>query len=193
MQFILCRSASSSKRNATLLVASGLIAGSFVVTYAPTASGASTTTLPKSTAKTPAKTPAITVTTKAAAKKSVATDVFVVDIVMGPIKYSPLTVVVPAGKKVQFRFKNTSNLVHEALLGSEADQKKHEAEMKEMAGMVMSHPDEPGFISVPAGKTKVLEWTFPKPGRAIIGCHQPDHYKGGMKLNVVVRPASSIG
>jgi uncharacterized cupredoxin-like copper-binding protein len=185
---------SPSKRNA-VLVACGLIVGSVVVNSEAMSFAATTTTVPKSTEKTPAPKPVSTTIAvkKTAAKKTAANDVFVVDIVMGPIKYAPLTVVVPAGKKVQFRFKNTSNVVHEALLGSEAEQKKHEAEMREMAGMEMSHPDEPGYISVPAGKTKVLEWTFPKPGRAIIGCHQPDHYKGGMKLNIVVKPSSSIG
>jgi uncharacterized cupredoxin-like copper-binding protein len=116
----------------------------------------------------------------------------VVTITMGPVKYNPAVISVPAGKPVILRFVNKSTIEHEALIGDAKAQDAHEKEMQAMAGMAMDHSGVPGFVDVKAGKSKDLTWTFPKAGVTFIGCHKPAHYKGGMKLRVVVKSSTGI-
>jgi uncharacterized cupredoxin-like copper-binding protein len=127
---------------------------------------------------------------KTAAKPAKKDAITVIDIEMGTSKYSEATIVVKAGKPIRFRFKNVSTITHEALIGDAAAQAAHEKMMKEMGGMHMG--DDADSISVESGKTKTLDFTFAKPGRTMIGCHQPGHYKGGMKLNIVIQSGSGI-
>ncbi len=166
--------------------------------------GAPTTTVVKASAKVPATAPKPATKpaqTKPAPPKTAPPKagkgsdgaenaVTVIDIEMGTSKYSPSTIFVKAGKPIRFRFKNISTITHEALIGDATDQADHEKMMKEMGGMHMG--DEPGLVSVPGGKTKTLDFTFAKPGRTMIGCHQPGHYNGGMKLNVVIESGVGI-
>ena len=117
----------------------------------------------------------------------------VVTITMGPVKYNPAVITVPAGKPVILRFVNKATIDHEALIGDAKAQDAHEKEMQAMAGMDMDHTSHlKGFVSVKAGKGKDLKWTFPKAGITFIGCHLPAHYKGGMKLRVVVQSSTGI-
>lgn len=116
-----------------------------------------------------------------------------VTITMGPVKYSPAVITVPAGKPVILRFVNKATIDHEALIGDAKAQEAHEKEMQAMAGMEMGHSSHlKGYVSVKAGKSKDLKWTFPKAGVTFIGCHLPAHYKGGMKLRVVVQSSTGI-
>jgi uncharacterized cupredoxin-like copper-binding protein len=39
---------------------------------------------------------------------------------------------------------------------------------------------------VAPGKKAALVRTFDQPGQVLIGCHQPGHYTGGMRLTVTV-------
>ena len=120
----------------------------------------------------------------------------VVTVTMGPTKYVPAIINVPAGKPVILRFVNKANLAHEALIGDEKAQEAHEKMMKSMTmadGSVMDmHEDQKGLVSVAAGKSADLAWTFPKAGVTYIGCHLPAHYKGGMKLKVIVKSSTGI-
>ena len=116
----------------------------------------------------------------------------IVTITMGPVKYNPSVISVPAGKPVILRFVNKATIDHEALIGDAKAQDAHEKEMQAMAGMEMDHSGVPGLVDVKPGKTKDLNWTFPKAGVTFIGCHKPAHYKGGMKLRVVVKSSTGI-
>jgi uncharacterized cupredoxin-like copper-binding protein len=98
--------------------------------------------------------------------------------------YSAKTLRVKAGTPVSFVFVNKGKLLHEATIGTKAEQLAHDKEMAAMAGMVMG--DEPNAISVKAGTSKTIKYTFAKPGTFEIGCHVPGHYKAGMKITVVV-------
>jgi uncharacterized cupredoxin-like copper-binding protein len=116
----------------------------------------------------------------------------IVTITMGPVKYNPSVISVPAGKPVILRFVNKATIDHEAYIGDAKAQDEHEKEMQAMAGMEMDHGGLPGFVEVKPGKSKDLAWTFPKAGVTFIGCHKPAHYKGGMKLRVVVKSSTGI-
>ena len=114
-----------------------------------------------------------------------------ISIEMSAIKYKPMTVTVKTGEKVTFRFRNSSNLVHEALIADEKAQAEHEAMMKAMPGMKHSGNGEP-FVSVAPGKTGTITTTFTKAGRLVIGCHQPGHYASGMRALLVVEKANAL-
>jgi uncharacterized cupredoxin-like copper-binding protein len=114
----------------------------------------------------------------------------VITIDMGPVKYNPSVISVVAGTPVILRFINKATIDHEALIGDAKEQDEHEKMMKEMPGM--AHHGVKGFVDVKPGKTKDIAWTFPKAGVTFIGCHKPAHYKGGMKLRVVVKSSTGI-
>jgi uncharacterized cupredoxin-like copper-binding protein len=84
---------------------------------------------------------------------------------------------------VTFRIANHGSLIHDFTLGDEAAQDEHEAQMAEMGGMAHNQPN---VVTVPAGETMELTWTFGEAGTVLIGCHQPGHYAGGMKGRIAI-------
>jgi len=105
----------------------------------------------------------------------------VVDVMMSDNKYDVPQISVKRGETIKFVFHNQGKLVHEAVIGDATLQNAHE---HQMGGMSMS--DSANAISVDAGKTGELTYTFNIAGRLLIGCHQPGHYAAGMKLDVIV-------
>ena len=101
------------------------------------------------------------------------------------LKITPATMSVPAGTPVTFVVTNTGAGVHEFVLGDQAEQQKHEDEMKAHGGtMVM---DEPMGIGVDPGKTKELTVTFDKAGPILAACHISGHWAAGMQATVAVQ------
>ena len=99
--------------------------------------------------------------------------------------YQPATAIrVRKGDTVKFVLRNRGKLPHEALIGTVAEQAAHEKEMKAMGSMVMHDTDR--GVTVKAGATKTLTRTFDKAGKFEIACHQPNHYKAGMKVSIIV-------
>jgi uncharacterized cupredoxin-like copper-binding protein len=91
---------------------------------------------------------------------------------------------VPAGVPVTFVVTNTGSILHEFVLGDEAEQMEHEEEMMEGGGMSMPR-DEPMAIGVEPGKTKELTATFTA-GSMLAGCHIIGHYAAGMKADITI-------
>ena len=85
---------------------------------------------------------------------------------------------------ITFRVANHGQIPHDFTLGDEATQNEHEEEMAEMGGMTM--PDQANAMVIPAGETKELTWRFTTSGTVIFGCHQPGHYAGGMRGEIIV-------
>lgn len=99
------------------------------------------------------------------------------------IKFVPDAVTVRQGETVTFRFRNTGHITHDAFLGDQAAQQAHEAEVKASPA---AHSHGPNAITVAPGQTGDLTHTFDQPGTLEIGCHQPDHYRAGMKITVTI-------
>jgi len=99
------------------------------------------------------------------------------------LKIEPVEMTVPAGVPVTFVVTNAGGIDHEFVLGDEAAQAEHEAEMVAMGGM---QHDEPDAIFVKPGETKELTFTFAKPGEILAGCHVTGHFAAGMKAAVTV-------
>lgn len=108
---------------------------------------------------------------------------------MSEFAYAPTSVAVQAGETVKFVFHNGGQVVHDAFVGDEAAQEKHEKEMRggEMGGGEMggAHHGDDG-VTVEPGKTGSLTHTFERSEAVLIGCHQAGHYQAGMKLAVAV-------
>ena len=100
------------------------------------------------------------------------------------LTFEPTDISVATGETVTFRLTNNGVLVHDFTLGDQATQDTHEAEMSEMGGM--AH-DEPNVVTIPAGETVELTWTFGDEGTVLVGCHQHGHYAAGMTGRITVQ------
>ena len=106
-----------------------------------------------------------------------------IEVEMRDIAFAPTAVDVRAGEKVRFVFKNTGQLTHDAFIGDQAAQDRHERDMRSGHG---DHGKGADAVTVKPGKRKQLTYTFDQPGQLLIGCHQPGHYTGGMKAAINV-------
>jgi uncharacterized cupredoxin-like copper-binding protein len=105
-----------------------------------------------------------------------------IDVEMRDIAYSPTSVDVRVGETVRFNFKNTGQVEHDAFIGDATAQDAHEKQMREGH----DHGKDANAVSVNPGKSASLTHTFDKPGQVLIGCHEPGHYVGGMRITVNV-------
>ncbi len=109
-----------------------------------------------------------------------------VEVRQGPgRRFHPASIAVKQGETVTFRIVNQDDVLHEFDLGDEEFQKSM---MKQMEGMAPGErmADEPNAISVKAGETRTLTWTFSEKGTFEYACHQAGHHDAGMKGTVTV-------
>jgi len=112
-----------------------------------------------------------------------------VEVTMADIRFEPATLAVRKGEEIMFLFRNSGAVVHDAYVGDAAAQAEHEADMRGGGGGHDAHgggDDGAGAITVEPGRTGTLTHTFAETGEIEIGCHEPGHYAGGMKIAVVV-------
>ena len=113
----------------------------------------------------------------------------VVTVAMRDITYDPTAVTVKAGETVRFVFHNEGAIRHDAFIGDEAAQAKHEQEMREAGSDGKSgegHMDGGHGITVDPGDLASLTHTFKAGDVLVIGCHEVGHYAAGMKLALTV-------
>ncbi len=114
-----------------------------------------------------------------------------IEVSMTDNEFTPNSFEIAKGEEVTFRFTNDGSIDHEAILGSEAEQADHEAEMMDdgsgggMDGMDHGGSDSEA-ITVKPGDTETLTHTFEDTGTVILGCHVPGHYDAGMKATITV-------
>ena len=107
-----------------------------------------------------------------------------VDVTMSNVAFQPATLSVAKGETVTFRFTNNDKVRHDAFVGDAAAQAEHEREMRDGGGHGGHGGDD--AVTVEPGKTASLTHTFDEAGTVEIGCHEPGHYAGGMKIVVTV-------
>jgi uncharacterized cupredoxin-like copper-binding protein len=115
----------------------------------------------------------------------------VVQIEMVDIAFEPTSIEVEEGETVTFRFTNSGEVVHDAVIGDRHVQDDHEAEMAGAddghgAGHGDGHDEDADALVIDPGGTGELTYTFDDAGTLEIGCHQPGHYDAGMKVTVDV-------
>lgn len=106
------------------------------------------------------------------------------------MRFTPSSIAVRPGETVRFIVKNSGQLKHEMVLGSEQDLKAHYELMKQHPEM--EHADE-NMVSVAPGQSGEIVWQFSRAGRVEFGCLQPGHYDAGMKgaIKVAGKPVTA--
>lgn len=98
-------------------------------------------------------------------------------------RFSPATLNVKVGGTVRFTIVNRGKIAHEFVIGDTTEQIAHDKEMAAMLGMTMH---DTNGVSVAAGMTASLVWTFTRPGKLQYACHTPGHYAAGMSGTLIV-------
>ena len=93
------------------------------------------------------------------------------------MRFSPAELMVKRGETIRFRVKNSGKVMHEMVLGTMDELKKHAELMKKHPGM---EHDEPYMAHVAPGKTETMVWQFTKAGEFYYGCLVPGHFEAGM-------------
>ncbi len=101
------------------------------------------------------------------------------------MRFSPADLTIKQGETVRFRVKNSGKVMHEMVLGTMDELKKH-------AEMMKKHPEmeheEPYMAHVAPGKTETIVWQFTKAGEYHYGCLVPGHFEAGMIGRIRVNP-----
>lgn len=106
----------------------------------------------------------------------------------GSMSFDPPRLEVKAGEQIKFVIRNVGELAHEFMLGTEAGNKTHAAEMQKNPDM--KHEDANGRSVEPKSDVELL-WRFTKAGTFEYACLIPGHYEAGMKGTVTVRSAAN--
>lgn len=107
-----------------------------------------------------------------------------VDVSMGDdMQFQPGKLEVKQGETIRFRVKNTGKLLHEFVIGTQAENAKHAELMLKFLGM---EHDEPYMTHVDPGKTGEIVWTFNKAGEFEFACLIAGHFQAGMVGSITV-------
>lgn len=99
------------------------------------------------------------------------------------LRFTPSRVKVTRGETVRFVAANSGKLMHEMVIGTEEELRKHAEMMKKFPGM---QHREPYMAHVSPGERGTIAWTFTKAGTFVFGCLVPGHWDGGMRGTIVV-------
>lgn len=100
------------------------------------------------------------------------------------MRFTPVELTVRQGETIRFRVKNSGKVMHEMVLGTMDDLKKHAEMMRKHPGM---EHDEPYMAHVAPGKVETMVWQFTRSGEFHYGCLVAGHFEAGMvgKVKVV--------
>ena len=100
------------------------------------------------------------------------------------MRFTPAEITVRRGEVVRFVAANKGQVLHEMVLGTMDELKKHAELMKKHPGM---EHDEPHMVHVAPGRTGNIGWRFTNAGTFHFGCLIPGHFEAGMVGKVTVR------
>jgi uncharacterized cupredoxin-like copper-binding protein len=100
------------------------------------------------------------------------------------MRFSPSRVTVRKGETVRFVLRNEGAVLHEMVLGTDEELRKHAELMRRFPEMEHA---EANMAHVKPGATGEVVWTFDKPGRFSFACLIPGHFEAGMKGQVEVK------
>ena len=129
----------------------------------------------------------------------------VVNVTMTEMRFTPNSFVFHVGDTITFRFHNRGTVRHEAVIGDEAAQAAALQAMAAMAAsgttsslppaqgrsrLVIGHPGMglPNLISVEAGASGDITFSFAKATTLLMECHETGHLEAGMKATIVIEP-----
>lgn len=100
------------------------------------------------------------------------------------MRFTPAQITVKQGEIVRFEPVNNGQVMHEMVLGTLDDLKKHAELMKKNPGM--PH-DAPHMAHVAPGKSGTIGWQFTKPDEFFYACLVAGHFEAGMIGKVTVQ------
>jgi uncharacterized cupredoxin-like copper-binding protein len=100
------------------------------------------------------------------------------------MRFEPSAITVRQGETVRFRLTNRGAVLHEMVLGTESELKKHAELMRKFPDM---EHDDAHMAHVKPGTNGEIVWTFDKKGEFGFACLIPGHFEAGMIGKVVVR------
>ena len=100
------------------------------------------------------------------------------------MRFNPSEITVRRGEVVRFVAANKGQVLHEMVLGTMDELKKHAELMKKHPGM---EHDEPHMAHVNPGKSGEIGWKFTNAGTFYFGCLIPGHFEAGMVGKVTVQ------
>lgn len=110
----------------------------------------------------------------------------VVDIRMNDrMRFAPDHITVRQGETLRLRVHNDGQALHELVMGTRAELRKHADLMKRFPEM--DH-DEPHMVHVAPGQSGELIWTFNREGSFDFACLLPGHFEAGMVGRITVTP-----
>ena len=101
------------------------------------------------------------------------------------MRFTPANWQATSGETVRIRVTNTGKVRHELVIGSEADLRAHAEAMKQQKN---GHSHAHNALSLAAGETGELVWTFTDAGVLHMACFEPGHYDAGMRGTISVLP-----
>jgi len=101
------------------------------------------------------------------------------------MRFHPAELSVKRGEIVRFLPINKGQVLHEMVLGTMDDLKRHAELMRTHPGM---EHDEPHMAHVAPGKSGEIGWQFTVAGEFYYGCLIPGHFDAGMVGKVKVTP-----
>ncbi len=102
------------------------------------------------------------------------------------MRFTPANWQATSGETVRIQLVNAGKVRHEFIIGTEAELQVHAEEMKKPS-VGHNHHDS-NAVSVAAGATGELVWTFADAGVLHIACFEPGHYEAGMRGTISVLP-----
>ena len=99
------------------------------------------------------------------------------------MRFTPAHIVVKRGETVRLVATNKGAVLHELVLGTPEELRRHAEMMRKSPGM--KH-DEAHMVHVRPGKTGQVVWQFTQPGEFQFACLIPGHFEAGMVGRVTV-------
>jgi uncharacterized cupredoxin-like copper-binding protein len=103
------------------------------------------------------------------------------------MRFTPANWQATSGETVRIQLVNAGKVRHEFIIGTEAELQAHAEEMKK-PNSGHHHHHGSNAMSVAAGATGELVWTFTDAGVLHIACFEPGHYEAGMRGTISVLP-----
>lgn len=104
------------------------------------------------------------------------------------MRFRPDRIEVREGETVRLVVRNAGKLLHELVIGTPEELRKHAELMKKFPAM---EHDEPYMTHVKPGATGELTWNFNRPGTFQFACLIPGHFEAGMLGTLIVHPKRS--
>lgn len=100
------------------------------------------------------------------------------------MRFTPANISVKRGQTIRFIANNKGQILHEMVLGTPDELKKHAEQMKKFPEM---EHDAPYMAHVKPGSNREIVWQFTERGEFQFACLIPGHFEAGMVGKVTVR------